>query len=75
MSKKFNVTHEFQPFNAEEISFNVVRRLSTDVLKSKLSLHSLKQPRMHSLPRNQEEKTSMSFFKIKSQRGCSFYSL
>ena len=38
MNKKFNVTHEFQPFIAEEISFNIVRRLSTDVLKSKALL-------------------------------------
>ena len=38
MNKKLNVTHEFQPFIAEEISFNIVRRLSTDVLKSKALL-------------------------------------
>ena len=33
-NKKFNVTHQFQQFIAEEVSFNRMRRLSTDVLKA-----------------------------------------
>ena len=38
MNKKFNVTHEYQLFIAKEISFIMVRWLSTDVLKSKVLL-------------------------------------
>ena len=43
-NKKFNVTHQFQPFIAEEVSFHKMRRrLSTDVLKGRLSSSSVAQ--------------------------------
>lgn len=42
-NKKLNVTHQFQPFIAEEVSFNRMRRLSTDVLKGRLSSSSVAQ--------------------------------
>ena len=42
-NKKFNVTHQFQTFIAEKVSFNRMRRLSTDALKGRLSSSSVAQ--------------------------------
>ena len=56
MNKMFNVTHQFQPFIAEEITFHIVGRLSTDVLKSKLSSSSVVQSSQECIPCKEPKK-------------------
>ena len=42
-NKKVNVAHQYKPFIAEEVSFKRMSRLSTDVLKGRLSSSSVAQ--------------------------------